>query len=609
ISPEDFQKPSAESIEDNINAKYANRVIQKIGLCICLYDILTASDGLIGHGTGIVNVNVEFRLVVFRPFKGEIVAGRISTASQDGMRIALDFFDDIFVPSTLLFPDSTFNDQEQCWVWSNEGQEYFYDKTDWVRFRVEQEHWTDLSPIAPSERESAATTERKSFNDASRPWTGTVVVINVLGPNEIQILKAATSNAPRSASRFPVFDDGDVEIRLSPSPEDRLVLHSSILRLHSDFFRASLSERWSASEGTASDPTRWQYELAFEGSMGAFLRKQTSVPLGDSTENSAGRLFQQQPASRSRFEDLPEEENLDGLSVSEGSTDGNVRGNPAAVESHRLFFSIIYHHALDLKVSGAIVDALRQVANLVTVGGLYGGLQPLTAPVEAFICRHMGIYRHHLVAQAPVFLHIASTLKISWLYKDIVCLAAGDRTRDHYQVVRTFQPDMASVILQKRQILWILMRRIDSKLLAIGASPEDSEVHRKAAADFHEQVEWSIGTAVLGPWYQYATTYDKTLFDRRSTAVRVWSHSISTRACHLVPDEAKEYNKFWDKLRGEALSIIKPLYKGYLSPLSDIDGQSPRIRDRRHHHSFTCIKVSDNDLPWKNKQPVPGCSL
>lgn len=26
ISPEDFQKPSAESIEDNINAKYANKV-------------------------------------------------------------------------------------------------------------------------------------------------------------------------------------------------------------------------------------------------------------------------------------------------------------------------------------------------------------------------------------------------------------------------------------------------------------------------------------------------------------------------------------------------------------------------------------------------------
>ena len=33
------------------------QVVQKVGLCICVYDILSASDGLIGHGTGIVNVN------------------------------------------------------------------------------------------------------------------------------------------------------------------------------------------------------------------------------------------------------------------------------------------------------------------------------------------------------------------------------------------------------------------------------------------------------------------------------------------------------------------------------------------------------------------------
>ena len=33
------------------------QVIQKIGLCICVYDVVSASDGLIGHGTGIVNIN------------------------------------------------------------------------------------------------------------------------------------------------------------------------------------------------------------------------------------------------------------------------------------------------------------------------------------------------------------------------------------------------------------------------------------------------------------------------------------------------------------------------------------------------------------------------
>jgi hypothetical protein len=57
IVPEDFEKDASLAIEDNINAKYANKVIQKIGLCICLYDLLSASEGLIGHGTGLVNVN------------------------------------------------------------------------------------------------------------------------------------------------------------------------------------------------------------------------------------------------------------------------------------------------------------------------------------------------------------------------------------------------------------------------------------------------------------------------------------------------------------------------------------------------------------------------
>lgn len=75
IAPEDFIKPSAEAIEDNINRKYSNKVsqaplssrfihldqvLQKIGLAICFYDLLETSDGFVGHdNTGTVNVNGE----------------------------------------------------------------------------------------------------------------------------------------------------------------------------------------------------------------------------------------------------------------------------------------------------------------------------------------------------------------------------------------------------------------------------------------------------------------------------------------------------------------------------------------------------------------------
>jgi DNA-directed RNA polymerase III subunit RPC8 len=60
ITPSDLHKDSRVAVEDNINAKYSNRVIQKIGLCICMYDLLWASEGLIGHGDGMVNVNGMF---------------------------------------------------------------------------------------------------------------------------------------------------------------------------------------------------------------------------------------------------------------------------------------------------------------------------------------------------------------------------------------------------------------------------------------------------------------------------------------------------------------------------------------------------------------------
>ena len=68
---------------------------------------------------------------------------------------------------------------------------------------------------------------------------------------------------------FPTFRDGDVEICLSRKPEDRFVLHSVVLGLHSSFFKVSISERWSApnDDTTSSDSIRWRYQLLFEEDM------------------------------------------------------------------------------------------------------------------------------------------------------------------------------------------------------------------------------------------------------------------------------------------------------------------------------------------------------
>jgi SHS2 domain found in N terminus of Rpb7p/Rpc25p/MJ0397 len=63
IAPKDFGKVSIIALQDAINTKYSNKLIPGIGLCICLQEVLWHSEGLIGHGDGLVNVNGKDRLI------------------------------------------------------------------------------------------------------------------------------------------------------------------------------------------------------------------------------------------------------------------------------------------------------------------------------------------------------------------------------------------------------------------------------------------------------------------------------------------------------------------------------------------------------------------
>jgi DNA-directed RNA polymerase III subunit RPC8 len=146
IKPANFGTPSAQAIKDVVNEKYSNKIVPGIGLCICMWDLLTATEGLIGHGTGLVNVNIEFRMAVFRPFRGEIIHGRIKSSNEEGIIIDLDFTSEVFVPYQNLFENSSFSNAENVWVWNSDGTELFLDKGEPVLFRVEQEEWVDQRP-------------------------------------------------------------------------------------------------------------------------------------------------------------------------------------------------------------------------------------------------------------------------------------------------------------------------------------------------------------------------------------------------------------------------------------------------------------------------------
>lgn len=104
-------------------------------------------------------------MLVFRPFRGEIILGKIVHSSQSGITIGLEFTRDIFIPPSNLPENTAFNHAENVWVWNTDGNELFFDLNEPVLFRVEQEQWFDQRPTVVQKDEEGNVVEERET-----PW-------------------------------------------------------------------------------------------------------------------------------------------------------------------------------------------------------------------------------------------------------------------------------------------------------------------------------------------------------------------------------------------------------------------------------------------------------
>lgn len=88
-----------------------------VGLCISFYDFVEVGDPMVYPAEGGAHMQVKFRLVVFRPFPGEIIVGKVMECSSLGLKVSTGFFQDIIVPAHQLQNPSTFDENKQVWTW------------------------------------------------------------------------------------------------------------------------------------------------------------------------------------------------------------------------------------------------------------------------------------------------------------------------------------------------------------------------------------------------------------------------------------------------------------------------------------------------------------
>jgi len=136
LEPDKFKLHFHDAILDTLHIKYANRVIPNEGLVICVEGLTRRGEPMIYPGDGAIHMKVEFRLLVFRPFIGEVIFGRVRAQDASGIRVSLEFFEDVIIPRPHLPKDSHFVVERQSWVWSYNAAEYDITQQDTLLFKV-----------------------------------------------------------------------------------------------------------------------------------------------------------------------------------------------------------------------------------------------------------------------------------------------------------------------------------------------------------------------------------------------------------------------------------------------------------------------------------------
>jgi DNA-directed RNA polymerase III subunit RPC8 len=101
-------------------------------VCIAVYDMKIIETLVIEN---CFQACVSLRLIVFKPFIGEVLTGKIAESTSEGIEVDLVFVS-AFIPAGFLNEPSSFDELENAFVWHYDENELFYDKGETVRFKV-----------------------------------------------------------------------------------------------------------------------------------------------------------------------------------------------------------------------------------------------------------------------------------------------------------------------------------------------------------------------------------------------------------------------------------------------------------------------------------------
>lgn len=82
VHPQDLAKPTLQAVTAEIERTYLDKVLPDVGLVVTIFDILDIQGGFVFPSDGAAHFDTKFRVVVFKPFVGEVIVGKLDTCNK-----------------------------------------------------------------------------------------------------------------------------------------------------------------------------------------------------------------------------------------------------------------------------------------------------------------------------------------------------------------------------------------------------------------------------------------------------------------------------------------------------------------------------------------------
>jgi|TARA_A100001035_G_C27647403_1_gene437546 DNA-directed RNA polymerase III subunit RPC8 len=197
IPPSLFDLDPTDVLIEEIEKKYVNKVVLEVGLCVAFYDIVEVGKPHVYPAEGSAHQVVKFRIVVFKPFVGEVCEGHIDTCFSEGITLSMgDFFADIHVTKDNLPSPSSFSPVEGGqWQWHSSDEDtnavtnYDMKRGLKVRFKVIDCIFTLVTNSKRETRVTSTSTSQhsKGGDDMDLNNGGNPVAMKILGSMSMDV--------------------------------------------------------------------------------------------------------------------------------------------------------------------------------------------------------------------------------------------------------------------------------------------------------------------------------------------------------------------------------------------------------------------------------------